>query len=159
MTDKLYCPFCHRALARHGVQCKEYGACRGENCPSGGNFLLIEIWQALINGKKAQEDLKYVKEELKCAKHNYSVLSEQKEIAYQNYLKITGDLQTQLQKAQDALNRAISEITDLCTTILYCSGEADNEIQMIQMRDEMVEEAKARIFGEITSITKGESNE
>lgn len=57
-------------------------------------------------------------------------------------------------KAQDTLNRAISEITDLCTTILYCSGEADNEIQMIQMRDEMVKEAKARIFGKITSITK-----
>nr|DAH24269.1 MAG TPA: NAD-dependent DNA ligase C4 zinc finger domain [Caudoviricetes sp.] len=57
-------------------------------------------------------------------------------------------------KAQDALNRAISEITDLCTTLLYCSGEADNEIQMIQMRDEMVEEAKARIFDKITAITK-----
>lgn len=58
MTGKLYCPFCHRALARHGVQCKEYGVCRDENCPSERNFLPIEIWQALIDGKKAQEALK-----------------------------------------------------------------------------------------------------
>ena len=59
MTGKLYCPFCHRALARHGVQCKEYGVCRDENCPSKRNFLPIEIWQALIDGKKAQDALNY----------------------------------------------------------------------------------------------------
>lgn len=58
MTGKLYCPFCHRALARYGVQCKEYGVCRDENCPSERNFLPIEIWQALIDGKKAQDALK-----------------------------------------------------------------------------------------------------
>lgn len=111
MTDKLHCPFCGAELIpQNDIENTEpiRARCGNPGCPWFMWAFPWEIWQALIDGKKAQ----------------------------------------------DALNRAISEITDLCTTILYCSGEADNEIQMIQMRDEMVKEAKARIFGEITSITK-----
>lgn len=113
MTDKLKCPFCGEELAPHIDEWKSIRKlfiCNNTGCFCWGQPTLLEIWQALIDGKKAQ----------------------------------------------DALNRAISEITDLCTTILYCSGEADNEIQMIQMRDEMVKDANARIFGEITSMPKQE---
>lgn len=62
MTSKLICPFCRRALARHGVQGREYGVCRGENCPSDRVFLPIEIWQALI---QAKQDLEIARKALK----------------------------------------------------------------------------------------------
>lgn len=101
MTDKLYCPFCNRALARHGYQCKEYGTCRGENCPSEGSFLPIEIWQALIDGKKAQRQLQTAKD--RCAK---TIKAKEREIA--NYLngisvrnKEIETLHKQLQKTQE----------------------------------------------------------
>lgn len=115
MTDKLKCCFCGSELE----QCFENMpdlACSNYECDYATIPLPPKIWQALIVGKKAQEDLEYVKEELKCAKHNYSVLSEQKEIAYQNYLKFTGDLQTQLQKTQEALKVATDCIENIGDT-------------------------------------------
>lgn len=96
MTDKLNCPFCGEKLQTHTMTPGRILICVNKGCPVDSVVMKRIVWQALIDGKKAQEDLE-------CMKHNYSVVSEQKEIAYQNYLKITGDLQTQLQKAQDAL--------------------------------------------------------
>lgn len=116
MTSKLKCPFCGAELQTDNEIARLImWRCHTPGCLLNG-WHSAEIIQHLIDGKKAQEDLEYVKEELKCAKHNYSVLSEQKEIAYQNYLKITGDLQTQLQKTQEALKVATDCIENIGDT-------------------------------------------
>lgn len=71
--SNLKCPFCRRALARHGVQGREYGVCRGENCPSDRVFLPIEIWQALT---QAKQDLATAKADIEDYK-KHKVLWEQ----------------------------------------------------------------------------------
>lgn len=152
MTDKLKCPFCGEELERCSYLSKGITnpvfVCRNRKCKFVDKIIDSEIWQALIDGKRAQEDLKYAEEELECAKHNYSVLSEQKEIAYQNYLKITGDLQTQLQKAQDALKVAIDALSKIET--FNCHGKGAMEVIA-----GMASIANGALY-EITSITKQE---
>lgn len=98
MTEILKCPFCGEKLQTHTMTPGRTLICVNKGCPVDSAVMKRIVWQALIDGKKAQEDLE-------CMKHNYSVVSEQKEIAYQNYLKITGNLQTQLQKVQDELKK------------------------------------------------------
>lgn len=124
MTDKLHCPFCGAELLSDPEYLhSEHLHCENPECifPSSVE-LHISVWRKMIDGKKAQEDLE-------CMKHNYSVLSEQREIAYQNYLKITGDLQKQLQKAQHDLKIAIDTLTWIANNHL-----ADNEIRIEQLR-------------------------
>ena len=141
MTDNMKCPFCGTKFdIMKGISENVLG------CPKCKHIATIGVWQALIDGKKAQEDLKYTEEELECAKHNYSVLSEQKEIAYQNYLKITSDLQTQLQKTQEALKVAIDALSKIDT--FDCHGKG-----AIEIMTGMVSIANEALY-KITSITK-----
>lgn len=58
MTDKLHCPFC-------GVELTEYDGyheCINGDCIIGGGILPTKVWQALIDGKKAQDALKVATE-------------------------------------------------------------------------------------------------
>lgn len=58
MTDKLHCPFCGVEL----LEWQEWGTPIGLSCPNECKTKQIldkEIWQALIDGKKAQEALDY----------------------------------------------------------------------------------------------------
>lgn len=150
MTDKLKCPFCGEEL--NDYPDKTTGArmavCRNPKCKYDSWHFPIDITQRMIDGKKAQDELKYAKEELKCAKHNYSVLSEQKEIAYQNYLKITSDLQTQLQKTQEALKVAIDALSKIDAFNCHDKGAIEIIAGMTSIAN--------RALYEITSITKQE---
>lgn len=67
--------------------------------------------------------------------------------AYQNYLKITGDLQTQLQKAQDALNHARNRL-DLF---------ANNAYGLKRPTIKTVERIANEALEKIASITKQEN--
>lgn len=60
MTDKLKCPFCGAELQEHGT-IQLYRVCPNRNCITGAKTMKIEIWQALIDGKKAQEELERLK--------------------------------------------------------------------------------------------------
>ena len=137
MTEKLKCPFCGSELRTNMLEqpvmwyCPNH--CIGSYEP--------KVWQALIDGKKAQEDLE-------CMKHNYSVVSEQKEIAYQNYLKITDDLQTQLQKVQDELKKTQAG--------LYC-GHCVKTAEASQRWSEAISFAKNFIGHGINSNTSNYS--
>ncbi len=113
------------------------------------------VWQALIDGKKAQGDLTYAKEELECTKHNYSVVSEQKEIAYQNYLKITDDLQKQLQKAQDALNVARNLYEELALSYCQMADDYRTTYGCLKTPEQETQEYMQEYDKEIASITAG----
>lgn len=62
MTDKLKCPFCGEELERCSYLSKGITnpvfVCRNRKCKFVNKIIDSEIWQALIDGKKAQEALK-----------------------------------------------------------------------------------------------------
>lgn len=53
MTDKLKCPFCGAELE----QFQDCARCNTENCVAGFDPMSNQVWQALIDGKKAQDAL------------------------------------------------------------------------------------------------------
>lgn len=63
MTDKLKCPFCGAELAPHIDEWKSIRKlfiCNNTGCFCWGQPMLLEIWQAVIDGKKAQGALKEI---------------------------------------------------------------------------------------------------
>lgn len=75
MTDKLKCPFCGAELERCSYLSKGITnpvfVCRNRKCKFVNKIIGSDIWQALIDGKKAQDSLKeisrlnqYIREEL-----------------------------------------------------------------------------------------------
>lgn len=60
MTDKLKCPFCGAELE----QFQGCARCNTENCAAGFDPIPNQVWQALIDGKKAQDALKVATEKL-----------------------------------------------------------------------------------------------
>ena len=106
MTDKLKCPFCEAELVDEGAKIGNEGryfACENLDCDLCGEPFSLKIWQALIDGKKAQRQLRTAKDQ--CIK---KIKAKEREIA--NYLngisvrdKEIQNLREQLQKAQDAL--------------------------------------------------------
>lgn len=63
MTDKLHCPFCEAELQEYGT-IQLYGVCPNRNCITAAKTMKTEIWQALIDGKKAQDALNRAKQKL-----------------------------------------------------------------------------------------------
>lgn len=68
MTDKLHCPFCGAELERCSYLSKGITnpvfVCRNRKCKFVDKIIGSEIWQALIDGKKAQEALNVATEAL-----------------------------------------------------------------------------------------------
>ena len=139
MTDSMKCPFCNADLIVHTDE--QMAVCRNPNCKYDGWHLPLEIWQAIIDGKKAQRQQRTVKD--RCVK---KVKAKEREIA--NYLnginvrnKEIQNLHEQLQKAQDALKVATDFIGFVNT-----SRHADGALAAMAICK----------LNEITSITKQE---
>ena len=66
MTDKLKCPFCGEELEKCSYLSKGITnpvfVCRNRKCKFVDKIIDSEIWQALIDGKKAQDALNKIKE-------------------------------------------------------------------------------------------------
>lgn len=65
MTDKLKCPFCGEELAPHIDEWKSIRKlfiCNNTGCFCWGQPMLLEIWQALIDGKRAQDAIQKIKD-------------------------------------------------------------------------------------------------
>lgn len=64
MTDKLKCPFCGAELVGHedayGNISDIWFDCPNEECEHAWTTFRFDIWQALIDGKKAQDALKEI---------------------------------------------------------------------------------------------------
>lgn len=58
MTDKMKCPFCGAELL--GTPSAKY--CPNEDCMCYSETISTSVWQALIDGKKAQDALNYALE-------------------------------------------------------------------------------------------------
>lgn len=63
MTEKLKCPFCGEELERCSYLSKGITnpvfVCRNRKCKFVNKIIDSEIWQAIIDGKKAQAALNY----------------------------------------------------------------------------------------------------
>lgn len=64
MTDKLKCPFCGAELKECFVGMTHL-TCTNIRCDYASLPLFPKVWQALIDGKKAQEELGRLKKECK----------------------------------------------------------------------------------------------
>lgn len=125
MTDKLKCPFCGAELR----ELKEAGTVVGLFCPDFCITRLAmdkETWQAFIDGKKAQRQLRTAKD--RCAK---KIKAKEREIA--NYLnginvrdKEIQDLCEQLQKTQEALEVATDALSNI--DAFNCHGKGAMEV-------------------------------
>ena len=131
MTEKLKCCFCGDELVaypykQNGVL---YDFCRNPRCKYDGWHFPTEIWHALIDGKKAQRQLRTVKD--RCVKkikakefeiHNclYGIHARDCEIE---------TLQEKLSQAQDALNYAIGVLDNMSAIGI---GGVDMEIIKIK---------------------------
>ena len=60
MTDSMKCPFCNADLIVHTDE--QMAVCRNPNCKYDGWHFPLEIWQALIDGKKAQNAIQKIKD-------------------------------------------------------------------------------------------------
>ena len=78
MTDKLKCPFCNADLIVHTDE--QMAVCRNPNCKYDGWHFPLEIWQAIIDGKKAQDALKGIEIRVAairgCVQDGYTQLGE-----------------------------------------------------------------------------------
>lgn len=111
MTDSMKCPFCNADLIVHTDE--QMAVCRNPNCKYDGWHLPLEIWQALIASKKAQRQLRTVKD--RCVK---KVKAKEREIeSYLNGISVRQTenerLAKQLQQARDALEYAIGVLDNL----------------------------------------------
>ena len=109
MTDKLKCPFCNAELRTNILEQPVIWYCPN-HCIG---LYEPKVWQALIDSKKAQHQLRTVKD--RCVK---KVKAKEREIA--NYLnginvrnKEIETLHKQLQKVRDALNYTIGVLDNL----------------------------------------------
>ena len=64
MTEKLICPFCGGTL-NNKIGCY---VCPNNDCECCYVIMPARMWQALIDGKKAQQDLEITKTALKAVK-------------------------------------------------------------------------------------------
>ena len=62
MTDKLNCPFCGEKLQTHTMTPGRILICVNKGCPVDSVVMKRIVWQALIDGKKAQDALNPIKE-------------------------------------------------------------------------------------------------
>lgn len=105
MVDKLKCPFCGAELKNACAQVIYF--CPNDECHKAKDWYASkQVWQALIDGKKAQRQLRTAKD--RCVK---KIKAKEREIA--NYLngisvrnKEIQNLREQLQTTQDALKAA-----------------------------------------------------
>ena len=148
MTDSMKCPFCGAELQTDNEIARLImWRCHTPGCLLNG-WHSIEIIQHLIDGKKAQRQLRTVKD--RCVK---KVKAKEREIA--NYLngmfvreQEIGTLREQLKQAHDALNVAIDALSKIDT--FNCPGKG-----LIETAAGMVSIANSALY-EITSITKQE---
>lgn len=63
MTSKLKCPFCGEQLFVGGAFLdSQYAKCTNPVCKHSIGVMPVEIWQTIIDGKKAQKDLAVAKD-------------------------------------------------------------------------------------------------
>ena len=109
MTDKLKCPFCGAELAPHIDEWKSIRKlfiCNNTGCFCWGQPMLLEIWQALIDGKRAQDALKV-------ARNLYQELALAHCELVDDYRTTYGCLKTPEQEAQEYMQEYDEKITPI----------------------------------------------
>lgn len=158
MTDKLKCPFCGTELNDYpdkttGVRMV---VCRNPKCKYDGWHFPVEIIQRMIDGKKAQRQLRAVKD--RCVKKLKA-----KEFEIHNCLQgihvrdcEVEALQEKLSQAQDVLKVARNLYQELA--LAYCEMVDDYRTTYgcLKTPEQETQEYMQEYDGKITSITKQE---
>lgn len=136
------CPYCNSEFLQYGktLMCSSF-ECEFHHVP-----IPLKIWQDLIDGKKAQQQLRTAKD--RCVK---KVKAKEREIAnYVNGMFVRereiGTLQEQLKQTQDALNK-ISEIKE---NVEGCCAE----IQQNLLPEPPLTSDEKKINSEVDTIDK-----
>lgn len=147
MSDSMKCPFCGAELKECFVG-MTYLTCTNIGCDFASLPLFPKVWQALISGKKAQRQLRTVKD--RCVKKIKAKEFEIHNCLYGIHVRDCEieTLQEKLRQAQDALKVAIDALSKIDT--FDCHGKGAIEIMA-----GMVSIANSALY-EITSITKRE---
>lgn len=64
MTEKLKCPFCGEKLQTYTMTPGRILICVNKGCPVDSVVMKRIVWQALIDGKKAQDALKSIADDV-----------------------------------------------------------------------------------------------
>lgn len=111
MTNSLKCPFCGAELdcVRTLGGRAEYWMCQNtKSCPAEDFVGNKEIWQALIDGKKAQDVLKKARELYNSLAVSYCEITDSFRTSY-------GRLKTFEQEAEEYMKEYDKEITSITT--------------------------------------------
>ena len=156
MTEKLKCPFCGAELQHWG---EDFLYCENLGCPMSPQIELpISIWQVLIDSKKAQRQLRTVKDH--CVK---KVKAKEREI--ENYLngmfvreQEIGTLREQLKQAHDALNVARNLYQELAQAYCEMVDDYRTTYGCLKTPEQETQEYMQEYDEKISSITKQEFN-
>lgn len=137
MTKKLKCPFCGTELQHWG---EDFLYCENLGCPMSPQIELpISIWQALIDGKKAQRQLRTVKD--RCVK---KIKAKEREIrSCLNGIHVRSceieTLHERLRQSQDAL-KEIYDFIEAGALTMEKAGMPDNKNVYKEMLDKILSE-------------------
>lgn len=110
MTDKLHCPFCGEELEKCSYLSKGITnpvfVCRNRKCKFVDKIIDSEIWQDLIDGKKAQDALKV-------ARNLYQELALAHCELVDDYRTTYGCLKTPEQETQEYMQEYDEKITSI----------------------------------------------
>lgn len=155
MTDKLKCPFCGSELAPHIDEWKSIRKlfiCNNTGCFCWGQPTLLAIWQALIAGKKAQRQLRTVKD--RCVKKIKAKEFEIHNCLYGIHVRDCEieTLQEKLRQAQDALKGIEIRVAAIRSCVQDGYTQLGERNRNIFIALELFKD----LTKEITSITKQE---
>ena len=129
MTENLKCPFCNAELQTHTMTPGRTLICVNKGCPVDSVVMKHIVWQALIDGKKAQRQLRTEKD--RCVKKIKAIRFEIHNCLYEIHVRDykIETLQEKLSQAQDVLNYAIGVLDNMSAIGI---GGVDMEIIKIK---------------------------
>lgn len=87
MTNNLKCPFCGAELDKQIKLDEHYACLNTENCEFSFMVLPKKLWQALIDGKAAQDALKKSRELYEILALSYAEMADDYRTSYGPFLK------------------------------------------------------------------------
>ena len=87
MFDKLKCPFCGAELQTHTMTPGRTWICVNKRCVVDSVLMKREVWQALVDGKAAQDALKKARELHKIVVLSYCEMAHNYDTMYGPFLK------------------------------------------------------------------------
>lgn len=121
MTDKLKCPFCGAELQKVDNSIPTVYECPMMCCKESENLVgTLDMWQAIIDGKKAQDALKVANKAIDCA---------------ERFLLGVQDKKIEMQKATRTSHLLLFQMPAMAALCLNTINDYKNEITSITKQE------------------------